>query len=191
MPMNITFELSDKDLRYFKRIIREVRSHSDGVEESKLIDAVRKMIVDVRAAKPAEFIAQRLEQLERMVKMLVDEEWDMEGKDRSRVADGLIYFAEGEDMIPDRVPGLGYLDDAIMIELVVQDLRHEIQAYDDFCKYRTSKEKLLGRKDARASREVWLAARRGQLHSRMRRRRRRDRSRSTGAAGPRLPTSLF
>ncbi len=191
MPMNITFELSDKDLKYFKRIIREVRAHSAGVEESKLIAAVRTMITDVRASKPAEFIAQRLTQLEWMVKMLEDNEWDMEGKDRSRVADGLIYFAEGEDMIPDRVPGLGYLDDAIMIELVVQDLRHEIQAYNDFCKYRSSKEKLLGRKDARASREVWLAARRAQLHSRMRRRRRRDRSRSTGAGGPRLPTSLF
>jgi hypothetical protein len=76
-----------------------------------------------------------------------------------------------------------------MIELVVQDLQHEIQAYDDFCEYRSSKEKLLGRKDARASREVWLAARRGQLHSRMRRRRRRDRTRSGG--GSRSPTSLF
>ena len=53
----------------------------------------------------------------------------------------------------------------------------------------SSKEKLLGRKDARASREVWLTARRDQLHSRMRRRRRRDRTRKAG--GPRPPTSLF
>jgi len=191
MPMNITFELSDKDLKYFRRIIREVRARSAGIEESKLIAAVRNMIEEVQSSNAAEFVVQRLAKLERMVRMLEDEEWDMEGKDRSRVADGLIYFAEGEDLIPDRIPGLGYLDDAIMIELVVQDLQHEIQAYEDFCKYRSSKEKLLGRKDARASREVWLAARRNQLHSRMRRRRRRDRGRSTGAGGPRLPTSLF
>ena len=31
MPMNITFELSDKDLRYFKRIITEVRAKSAGI----------------------------------------------------------------------------------------------------------------------------------------------------------------
>ena len=189
MPMNITFELSDKDLKYFKRIIQEVRARSAGISEAKLIAAVREMIDDVRSANAAGFVVQRLGQLERMVNMLEDSEWDMEGKDRSRVADGLVYFAEGEDLIPDRIPGLGYLDDAIMIELVVQDLQHEIQAYDDFCEYRSSKEKLLGRKDARASREVWLAARRGQLHSRMRRRRRRDRTRSGG--GARSPTSLF
>ena len=110
MPMNITFELSDKDLRYFKRIIREVRARSTAIEESKLIAAVRQMIAEVGASNPAEFISQRLAKLERMVTMLEDEEWDMEGKDRSRVADGLVYFAEGEDLIPDRIPGLGYLD---------------------------------------------------------------------------------
>ena len=189
MPMNITFELSATDLRYFKRIIKEVRERSAGIAEAELITGVRKLIEEVRGTSAAGFVVERLEKLERMVKMLEDKEWNMEGKDRSRVADGLVYFAEGEDLIPDRIPGLGYLDDAIMIELVVQDLKHEIEAYDDFCKYRTSKAKLLGRKDAVASRETWLAARRGQLHSRMRRRRRRDRG---GRGGPTYsPVKLF
>ena len=189
MPMNITFELSDKDLKYFKRIIKEVRERSTGIDEPMLIAGVRSLIEEIRAAHAAGFVVQRLQKLERMVKMLEDQEWDMEGKDRSRVADGLVYFAEGEDLIPDRIPGLGYLDDAIMIELVVQDLKHEIEAYDDFCKYRSSKEKLLGRKDAKASREKWLTARRGQLHTRMRRRRRRDRGARGGSS--RSPVKLF
>ena len=189
MPMNITFELSDKDLRYFKRIIKEVRERSAGIDEAKLITGVRRLSEEIRGTNAAGFVVERLEKLERMVTMLEDKEWNMEGKDRSRVADGLVYFAEGEDLIPDRIPGLGYLDDAIMIELVVQDLKHEIEAYDDFCKYRTSKAKLLGRKDAMASREKWLAARRGQLHLRMRRRRRRERG-SRGVSS-RSPMSLF
>ncbi|MBW2693953.1 MAG: hypothetical protein JRE57_15175, partial [Deltaproteobacteria bacterium] len=97
MPMKITFELSDKDLKYFKRIINEVRAKSAGIEESKLITGVRALIEEIRGASAAGFVVQRLESLERMVKMLEDKEWDMEGKDRSRVADGLVYFAEGED----------------------------------------------------------------------------------------------
>jgi uncharacterized membrane protein YkvA (DUF1232 family) len=190
MPMSITFELSDKDLRYFKRIIVEVRERSADISESQLLKAVRAMIDDVRGSDAAEFITERLTRLEQMVLMLEDEEWKMEVKDRSRVFDGLVYFAEGEDLIPDRIPGLGYLDDAIMIELVVQDLKHEIDAYDDFCKYRRDKERLLGKQDTPASRDVWLKARRNQLHTRMRRRRRRDRSsRATGTRN--RPISLF
>jgi uncharacterized membrane protein YkvA (DUF1232 family) len=189
MPMNITFELSDKDLLYFKRIMSEVRARSAKIDEAKLIAGVRKLIEEIRAASTTSFVVQRLQKLERMVRMLEDKEWEMEGKDRARVADGLVYFAEGEDLIPDRIPGLGYLDDAIMIELVVQDLRHEIEAYDDFCKYRTNKEKLLGRKEAKASRVKWIAARRQQLQTRMRRRRRRDSGRVGKTLRPRL--SLF
>ena len=175
MPMNITFELSDKDLRYFKRIINEVRARSAGIDEEKLIAGVRKLIEDIRGAHAAGFVVQRLQKLERMVKMLEDKEWDMEGKDRSRVADGLVYFAEGEDLIPDRIPGLGYLDDAIMIELVVRELRHEIEAYEDFCEFRRRAGPRSGvkAKTTDITRDDWLSARRDQLQSRMRRRRKR------------------
>jgi uncharacterized membrane protein YkvA (DUF1232 family) len=170
------------------------------LEEALKLDPEDRALIAAELSEPVEdpeevrqawvrLAVERLEKLERMVKMLEDKEWDMEGKDRSRVADGLVYFAEGEDLIPDRIPGLGYLDDAIMIELVVQDLKHEIEAYDDFCKYRSSKEKLLGRKDAVASREKWLTARRGQLHMRMRRRRRRDRGGRGGTSSS--PIKLF
>ena len=60
MPMNIAFELSDKDLKYFKRIIQEVRARSAGISEAKLIAAVREMIDDVRSANAAGFVVQRL-----------------------------------------------------------------------------------------------------------------------------------
>ena len=48
----------------------------------------------------------------------------------------LAYFAEPDDLIPDQIPGLGFLDDAIMVELVVRELRHEIEAYEDFRVFR-------------------------------------------------------
>ena len=31
---------------------------------------------------------------------------------------------------------MGFLDDAIMVELVVQELRPEIDAYEEFCRFR-------------------------------------------------------
>ncbi|HNP64699.1 MAG TPA: YkvA family protein, partial [Woeseiaceae bacterium] len=94
-------------------------------------------------------------------------------QEATRVLNALAYFAEPEDLIPDSIPGLGFLDDAIMIELVVRELKHEVEAYDDFCAYRDKLKESQGT-SARPSREGWLDSRRSELQKRMRRRRKRS-----------------
>ena len=105
-----------------------------------------------------------------MIDMLSDIEWRLPHHEASRVLNALSYFCEPEDLIPDHIPGLGFLDDAIMIELVVRELKHEIEAYSDFCEYR---DRLRAEQGDRASvsRSGWLDDRRKALQSRMRRRR--------------------
>ena len=73
-------------------------------------------------------------------------------------------------MIPDRLPGIGYLDDAIMVELIADELKHEIKAYEDFCAFRKTAP---SKKDADK-----LETRRTALQARMRRRSRRAREES-------------
>ena len=110
-----------------------------------------------------------------MIRMITDLEWRLPHDEVGRVLNALAYFAEPEDLIPDSIPGLGFLDDAIMVELVVRELRHEIEAYDDFCEFRTA---ALEGSEGRVSRTDWLNSRREALQSRMRRRRKRGLSRA-------------
>lgn len=191
MPLKVSFELSDKDLRYFRKKMREVRQGAKQREEPEVIRATSELIEEMRGGDVPDFVRERILKLEVMVRMLEDSEWRLSGADRSHVMNAMAYFAEAEDLIPDSIPGIGFLDDAIMVELVVGELQHEIEAYEDFCTFRSMQEKMRGKKENEVSREEWLTGRRAQLHSRMRRRRRSRRSRGRGHGGTKVPFSLF
>ena len=183
MPMQVTFELSDQDLDYFRGILAEVKARSASESSDELISRASATLAELPTEAP-EFVIERTNKLRSMIEMVNDKEWRLEGDDRDRVVRALAYFADPKDLIPDSVPGIGFLDDAIMIELVVQDLVHEIEAYTDFCRMREKKDLILKTgSDGPTNREEWLEARRVQLQQRMQRRRRRrfaaDRSRQS------------
>src|SRR3546814_5933007 len=93
----------------------------------------------------------------------------MEDKDGQRVMSALLYFVDPKDVIPDQVEVLGFLDDAIMIELCVRELRHELDAYDDFCEYRAHEATKRGVEPATVGQADWLESRREELVDRMHR----------------------
>ena len=171
--MRISFELDENDLDHFRLIMNEARQAASRFAPEDIVAAAEHLLEDVPKSGAPGFIIERINKLSLMIRMVSDIEWRLPHKEATRVLNALAYFAEPEDLIPDSIPGLGFLDDAIMIELVVRELRHEIEAYQDFCDYR---DKLSAKGDGgKASRESWLNARRKELQARMRRRRRRGR----------------
>jgi uncharacterized membrane protein YkvA (DUF1232 family) len=190
MAMKVTFDLTDNDLKYFRRVMKEVRAKHKNSSEQEILDACRALIEGISATRAPDFVRSRVEKLSVLIEMLEDTEWRIGGRDRERVVRGMAYFAEPDDMIPDKVPVLGFLDDAIMVELVVNELVHEIDAYADFCDFRIRREETYGKDDDDATREEWMESRRRALHDRIRRRRQRRVARSRGATR-RSPISLW
>jgi uncharacterized membrane protein YkvA (DUF1232 family) len=174
--VKVSFELSPKDIRYFRERLKQARSGATD-DEDLIIEQTQELVAEAAQAEPPEFVTVRLARLEQLIEMLRDDEWQLQGRDRVRILDALTYFVDPDDMIPDKLPGIGYIDDAIMIELVVQDLEHDIAAYEDFCSFRAD-----GTKNASPEK---MEVRRESLQSRMRRRRRkrRDVARSSPRRG--------
>ena len=191
MTIRIAFDLSEEDLEHFRLIMQQARKAADTLSEDEIIESANSLLERVGSADVPDFIRKRLEKLSTMTSMLRDSEWQLPEEETSRVLNALAYFTEEEDLIPDHIPGLGFLDDAIMVELVVRELKHEIDAYDDFCEFRAREEdrrRDTGEDDV--TREEWLAGRRAELHSRMRRRRRGGRRGRSGSSF-RSPFSLL
>ena len=175
MPLDITFTLSDQDLGHFQTIVDKAKSAMQDDHNAEAIEAAAKqLIADANEGDLPAFIGDRLAKLEVIINMVGDEEWQLSDEDRSRVLGALVYFCDPEDLIPDSIPGIGYLDDAIMVELALKELRHEIEGYDDFREFRDKYDtgfRLRNDPDKRAAK---LEARRLQLRERIARRRARD-----------------
>lgn len=178
MPLKVTFELEDKDLKYFRTCIKQARESAEKSPEAEITAKAEAMIAEVRASNVPAFVQQRIDSVQSLVDMTRDKEWDLAPQERKKVVAALAYFADPHDIIPDNVPVLGYIDDAIMIELVVSELKHEIDSFADFCRYR--KEEKARNRNPDLSRDEYLGIKRRELHDRMRRRRR---SRSSAARG--------
>lgn len=173
MSLRISFELNEDDLNHFRLIMKEARQAASRLPPEDIVAAAEELLADVEESTAPGFIVDRLQSLRLMIRMLSDIEWRLPHQEATRVLNALAYFAEPDDLIPDNIPGLGFLDDAIMIELVVRELKHEIEAYRDFCAYRDRLTEEQGHA-AKISRESWLESRRKELQIRMRRRRKRS-----------------
>lgn len=176
MALDITFTLQDEDLAYFRDVMRKAQSGAGKFDESEILKSVKALSHEIKADVP-DFMASRLKQLDTLVAMVEDAEWQIPAEERSDVISALAYFGESEDLIPDHIPALGFLDDAIMIELVVGDLRDNIDAFTEFCEFR---EREKGRRDpSTITSEEWLIKKRKELHSRLANRRTRRKKSSS------------
>jgi uncharacterized membrane protein YkvA (DUF1232 family) len=163
MGLRISFELDESDLQHFRLIMREARKVAVRTPPEEIVAAAERVLADIGAQESPGFISERIGKLRLLIRMLSDLEWRLPHEESMRVLNALAYFNEPDDLIPDHIPGLGFLDDAIMVELVMRELRHEIEAYRDFCNFRDQHDQ--------ASRDKWLERRREKLQARMRRRR--------------------
>ena len=174
MSFVINFELSDQDLEHFQTAMKAARETAGSRTSEEIIAAASSLLVEAQKAKVPDFISQRLQHLDALIAMVRDEGWALAGEDCQRVLSALVYFADPADAIPDHVPVLGFLDDAIMIELCVRELRPELEAYDEFCEYREREARRRGEDPAKVGRADWLDSRREELQERMHRRRERE-----------------
>jgi uncharacterized membrane protein YkvA (DUF1232 family) len=170
MAIRLTVEISDEDLDYYRNVLDQSAQTAAGCDEAQFVEAARNRLEDARRSGISEGVRKRLDDLAALITMLEDKEWGIEGDDRRRILSVMSYFTNSLDVIPDAVPGLGYVDDALLIELILRELKDDLEGYRDFCAYREKQEQIRGTDD-HLTREKWLAAKRKQMFLRIKRRR--------------------
>jgi uncharacterized membrane protein YkvA (DUF1232 family) len=174
--MQVVIDLTDADLDHFRAAMRKAKEATGHLSTLEITQSAKKLLSDTRNVQVPDFVSIRMRKLDAMIAMVHDSGWGITDAERKEVLSALTYFCDPEDAIPDHIPVLGFLDDAIMIEMVVEELKHELDAYDDFCQFRATVQAQQGPTVADGvNKEDWLASRQEELLDRMRQRRSRDR----------------
>ncbi len=184
MPeLRVTFTLGERDLKHFRQVMAQARSAARTQSEEEILRGALSQASAVRRADAPAYVIERIDRLETIAAMVQDKDWVLPGSVRPKVLGALAYFLDPADLIPDHIPGLGFLDDAIMIELIAQDLKQEIWGYHKFCDYRDSAEQRPWTQVGKASLKKKLGEKRKQIRTEIQKRQARDAERAGTKGG--------
>ncbi|MCP5065255.1 MAG: DUF1232 domain-containing protein [bacterium] len=162
--MKISFTLDESDTAYFERISRAAKKNASAEDWPKISRGVRKLIKEVRENKKVPtFVSEAIDSLEDLMQMVNDLQYKAPKAVISRAVAALAYFDNPKDVIPDDVPLVGFLDDAIMIKFVEEDLEHELWGYRKFKAFREGSEQRFWTDTAKARLAPKLEAKRKEL----------------------------
>lgn len=82
---------------------------------------------DIHSSK--EFVTEMTKRVILLHRILFDEGFPKTKSTEKNITAGLLYFLSPEDFLPDDIPGLGYLDDAYVIDRVFELECHQIVKY--------------------------------------------------------------
>jgi uncharacterized membrane protein YkvA (DUF1232 family) len=126
--------------------------HPQPLDPDRLATAARSLCSVQSSVDMPACIRQRLWRVRAAVSMAADRRWEAPRNVVGVVRLVAAYVASNDDLIPDRVPTVGRLDDAIAVDAAWPTVAGEVQDYLDFRRLR--------RRSAR-DRQQWLAFDRG------------------------------
>lgn len=180
------FRLSTLDIERFNRLLVALGRRQEPLDSDQVVTAAR-LLSDGQATEVAPpCILQRLRQAETVAQLLTDPNWRPANDAVLPATEVLKYVRGHEDLIPDWLPRVGRLDDAIVIDTAWPQLEAEVLNYLDFRRLRQIEAQLRGRDygDFRFDRGDWEVAR--CIEARLIAHRKRVRESSYAPAAPSL-----
>ncbi len=153
----IVFELDEEDVDYFRSLFRKARKNAAKLDPEAILRDGKELVKKIRTAKKVpHFVLQEIESLDDLIQLLEDADYGVPSGTRKEILAALAYFSDPQDLIPDSIPALGYLDDAIMTRFLEEQFEAELWGYR---KFRTFRE--------RAEQRPWTQTARERLPRRM------------------------
>lgn len=134
-PYEPAMALRPAAIAAFDALVHELHPDAARVDAERL-QRLAAWLAGLPASQARRVVDERLQSLQDLRAMAADPAWDCEPALRRRLERLFAYVDQDDDLIPDRVPLLGLLDDVLLIELAWPAFAAEAEDYRDFCAYR-------------------------------------------------------
>ena len=162
----VSFTLDESDASYLRNLYRKAKRGAKDLDPDTIVRDARAIVKQVNESKKTPpFVTEAIAVLADLTDLIRDEKYDAPKRVRDEVLAGIAYFSNPDDLIPDDVPGLGFLDDAIMIKFIEGEFKHELWGYRKFCKRRDSSEQRPHTSEAQKRLKIHLDADRKQIRA--------------------------
>jgi hypothetical protein len=154
------YELEPERLERFNQALRMLSPEAPSMTMDQIATAGARSLARHPDGGTPSFVQSRMESLARLELMAADEGWGVEPQTRGRIDILLDYRRDRGDLIPDEVPVIGLLDDALLVDVALQLLRGELADYEDFCRFRKVAAEFSGMQveETGLTRHHWLEA---------------------------------
>lgn len=155
-------QIDPEALRHFNELLERIDLRHPPLDPDQVASAARELAASSRSSRWPRSILQRMRRAAAIDRMLSDPEWTLDDAEAAAVV--VAYLHEDRPLIPNSVPMVGRLDDAIIVEASWPLIAQEVRDYLDFCRLRRIEATLRGerRRYFGFSRQAWQSAARAE-----------------------------
>jgi uncharacterized membrane protein YkvA (DUF1232 family) len=160
-----SIEIVDDQVERFNDLAHLLNDDMPAMSADQLAGVARRVLRTAAAGGQSPFIRSRLRRASEMRSMVADPAWPLDALHARRIDALLAYLDDPNGLIHDDVPVVGYLDDALLVDISMDGLRDELDQYAEFCRYRAGVAGLQRKDDAAfpVDRESWKRERDDEL----------------------------
>jgi hypothetical protein len=137
-PNLTSLEMHESELARFNAMVRRFAPEQPSYTLDQIAGAARRVLRAAHKGEESAFIKVRMRRAGELRAAFKDARWQMASALVADVGDLLEYIDGGVGLIPNDVPVVGLLDDAILVDAAMENLRSELDEYADFCRFRVA-----------------------------------------------------
>ncbi len=133
MNAEYNIEITQEVTNHFNDIL--TTSHNSDPELT--IKDIQVMLNDLKNTHQEDYVLEHIAPLENMLQMFIDNQWKLTTATTKYLLAAFSYLTQVDDLIPDTIPVIGLLDDCIVIDIVADKIKSELENYTNFSQCRS------------------------------------------------------